>query len=96
MEIRKRDSSLAVEASISDSEPIGARIRRLRMERGLGQERLAIEGGVDQSGLSKFERGKDHRSIGEASLRRLARVLEVTFEDLVAGTDYSSLKSTQR
>lgn len=50
-----------------------ARIRRLRTERGLGQERLAIEAGVDQSGLSKFERRKDNRTVGEAALRRLAK-----------------------
>jgi transcriptional regulator with XRE-family HTH domain len=69
-------------------EPLGSRIRRLRSARGLGQERLAIEAGVDQSGLSKFERGRDMRVLGEASVRRVATVLQVSFEELVSGTDY--------
>lgn len=69
-------------------EMLGARIRRLRIERGLGQERLAIEAGVDQSGLSKFERGKENRTVGEAALRRLAKVLGTPFEDFVSGTDF--------
>lgn len=69
-------------------ETLGGKIRRLRLERSLGQERLAIEAGVDQSGLSKFERGRDKRGIGEGALRRLADVLEVSFEELIAGTDY--------
>lgn len=96
MAIRHIDPSTLIEASIGDAEPIGTKIRRLRLERQLGQERLAIEAKVDQSGLSKFERGKDHRSIGEAALRRLALVLEVSFESLVERTDYSNSKSTAR
>jgi transcriptional regulator with XRE-family HTH domain len=70
-------------------EHLGARIKRLRADRSLSQDRLAIESQVDQSGLSKFERDKD-RSMGEAPLRRIARVLRVTFEELVSGTDYHS------
>ena len=55
-------------------EPIGARVRRLRQERGLAQDRLALEANVDQSGLSKFERGKS-RHWGRAPLGRIAAVL---------------------
>jgi hypothetical protein len=33
-------------------EPLGVKIRRIRSENGMGQERLAIEANVDQSGLS--------------------------------------------
>ena len=73
------------------SESLGARIRRLRLEKGMGQERLAIEANVDQSGLSKFERGKDKRGIGEQALRRLAVVLDLEFEELISGTDHSPL-----
>lgn len=68
-------------------EPLGQRIRRLRLGRDLGQDRLAIEAKVDQSGLSKLERGKERR-FGEVQLRRIAAVLNVSFEDLVTGTDY--------
>lgn len=72
---------------MNNAEPVGARIRRLRKEIGLGQEKLAISANVDQSGLSKFERGAE-RNIGQAALRRIAGVLGVNFEELIAGTDY--------
>jgi len=65
-------------------EPVGERIRRLRTAAGIGQERLALLARVDQSGLSKFERGG--RGLGAAPLRRIAEVLGVTFESLVADT----------
>jgi transcriptional regulator with XRE-family HTH domain len=69
------------------SEELGNRIRRIRSERGLAQERLAIEAHVDQSGLSKFERGKD-RKLSRQSLERIAAVLGLTYEQLIDGTDY--------
>jgi len=40
------------------TEPLGATIKRLRLERGLGQERLAIQAGIDQSGLSNSSVGR--------------------------------------
>lgn len=67
-------------------EDIGPRIRRLRAERGIGQERLAIEAHVDQSGLSKFERGKDRR-MSKQSLERIAAVLGLAYDQLIEGTD---------
>jgi transcriptional regulator with XRE-family HTH domain len=72
------------------SEALGAKIRRMRSEIGIGQERLAIESHVDQSGLSKFERGKDNRAISEAAIRRIATALGMSFDKLVDGTDYPS------
>lgn len=72
---------------MSAPEPLGARIRRLRMERGLSQDRLAIEAHVDQSGLSKFERGRE-RSMGNVQLARIAGVLRIALDELVAGTDF--------
>jgi transcriptional regulator with XRE-family HTH domain len=67
-------------------EPIGARVRRLRKDRGLAQDRLAIEANVDQSGLSKFERGKRGK-MGPAPLGRIAAVLGLSLEALIHGTD---------
>jgi transcriptional regulator with XRE-family HTH domain len=74
---------------MSEPEPVGARIRRLRTERGLSQDRLAIEAHVDQSGLSKFERGRD-RTMGNVQLTRIARVLGLELADLITGTDYET------
>lgn len=75
--------------SVDQMEPerLGERIKRLRQERGLSQDRLAIESHIDQSGLSKFERGKD-RTMGQTSLRRIAEALNVSFEALIEGTDF--------
>ena len=75
------------ESALNVREEIGARIRRLRLERGIGQERLAIESGVDQSGLSKFERGKDRR-MSRRSLERISSTLGLNYEQLTDGTDY--------
>jgi transcriptional regulator with XRE-family HTH domain len=69
-----------------ESESIGSRVRRLRMEKGLSQDRLALEAHVDQSGLSKFERGG--RGMGRVPLTRIANVLGMSFETLVSGTDF--------
>jgi transcriptional regulator with XRE-family HTH domain len=76
------------------NESLGARVRRLRLERGLPQDRLAIEAHVDQSGLSKFERGESKR-LGPVPLSRIAQVLGLTLDELVAGTDYSRDKGGQ-
>jgi transcriptional regulator with XRE-family HTH domain len=76
------------EARDDQTESIGARVKRLRMERKLSQDRLAIEAHVDQSGLSKFERGRE-RTMGEVQLRRIAAVLQTTYEALIDGTDTS-------
>ena len=55
-------------------------LKRLRSERGLSQERLALESNVDRTYVSKIERG-----IGNPSLEvlvRLAGRLEVKVFDL--------------
>jgi transcriptional regulator with XRE-family HTH domain len=75
---------------MSEIEPLGTRIRRLRLEKGLSQDRLAIEAHVDQSGLSKLERGRERR-MGPVPLGRIASVLGLGLEDLLAGTDHGQL-----
>jgi transcriptional regulator with XRE-family HTH domain len=78
-------------ASASSEQPlegIGNKVRRLRIQRGLSQDRLALEAHVDQSGLSKFERG--NRGLGRVPLTRIAKVLDVALEELVAGTDFDT------
>jgi transcriptional regulator with XRE-family HTH domain len=74
--------------SSSVPEAIGAKIRRLRKERKISQDRLSIEAHVDQSGLSKFERGGE-REFAPQSLARIAKVLGLTLDQLTAGTDWA-------
>lgn len=70
-----------------EKEPLGTRIRRIRQERGMTQDSLALKAKVDQSGLSKLERGMS-KKMGPFPLSRIAHVLDVSFDDLVTGTDF--------
>ncbi len=70
----------------SRSESLGAKIRQLRLKRGMGQEQLAIEASVDQSALSKFERGKRSSGFSEAALERMANSLGTTLDELMSQT----------
>jgi transcriptional regulator with XRE-family HTH domain len=73
-------------------EEIGNKVRRLRIQKGLSQDRLALEAHVDQSGLSKFERG--NRGLGKIPLTRIASVLGIPLEVLISGTDFQANTST--
>ena len=73
-------------------EEIGNKVRRLRVQKGLSQDRLALEAHVDQSGLSKFERGS--KGLGKVPLTRIASVLGIALEELISGTDFQAASST--
>ena len=79
---------MADRTKAAEVEALGARIKRLRQARNLSQDRLAIESHIDQSGLSKFERGKD-RSMGRAPLERIAAVFKLSLAELLSGTDHA-------
>ena len=53
---------------------IGEVIRRARKERGLSQELLAVDAGVDRSYMGGIERGEHNLTV--MSLLRIARALE--------------------
>lgn len=69
-----------------DAIPIGANIRRIRLERKLGQAELARElqlAGVEMTRetLVKIERGIQH--ITASQLRGIRDVLETTYDELL-------------
>ncbi len=64
---------------------LGARIRKLRKERGWRQIDLAQHSGVHEVHISDLERGT--REVGLRNLAALAKGLDVRLEDLVAGLD---------
>jgi transcriptional regulator with XRE-family HTH domain len=57
------------------------KLRRKRVEAGLNQTDLALETGIQQSHISKLERGAS--STTPKSLARLARALGCTIADLL-------------
>lgn len=73
-------------------ETIGARLRRLRQERGLSQRELASPG-VSYAYISRIEAGSRQPSV--KALRRLAAKLNVTPEYLETGSDLDAAESRE-
>ena len=61
---------------------LSANIKALRKDRGLAQERLALEAGVDRTVVSKIEREVSNPSL--EILVKLALVLKVPVSDLLS------------
>ncbi len=53
---------------------LGAALLAIRAEKGISQKELAMRSGIDQSDISKIERGTANPSVG--TLTRLAKALE--------------------
>ncbi|WP_081615348.1 helix-turn-helix domain-containing protein [Rhizobium freirei] len=64
---------------------IGWNLRRLRVDRGLSQERLALEAEIDRSYVGRVERGRENVTV--ATLEALARVMSVNVSELFAEVD---------
>jgi len=58
----------------------GDRVRALRLELGISQEKLALDCGLDRTYISGIERGK--RNVSLVNIHRLAAALGVTAADL--------------
>ncbi|MBV7522149.1 helix-turn-helix domain-containing protein [Ensifer sp. ENS12] len=67
---------------------IGWNLRRLRVAKGLSQERLALEASIDRSYVGRIERGLENVTV--SALEALANVLEVKVSDLFAEVDPNS------
>ena len=61
---------------------IGARIRYFRHLRGLSQEQLALQAGLNTAFLGHLERGLKSPTI--TTLEKLVKALNITFEELFA------------
>jgi transcriptional regulator with XRE-family HTH domain len=60
---------------------LGAAIRRIRTEKGISQENLALLAEVDRSYVGRVERGDNNIAI--LTLNRIAAALEITLTDLM-------------
>lgn len=59
----------------------GKRLREVRREKGISQEKLADLAGLHRTYVSSVERGE--RNISLANVERLAKALGVTLKDLM-------------
>ena len=59
---------------------VARNIRRLRVARGLSQEMLAVDAGIDRTYVSRLERGLENPTV--AVLEKLARALSSNIEEL--------------
>lgn len=62
---------------------VGQRIRTLRKEQGLSQEKLALKADLDRTYLAGAEQGK--RNISLKSLDKIVSALDVSFEEFFKG-----------
>lgn len=60
---------------------IGWNLRKLRVEQGLSQERLALEAGIDRSYVGRVERGEENVTVD--TLEALASVVRVPVRRLL-------------
>ena len=59
---------------------VARNIRRLRLDRGLTQEALAVDAEIDRTYVSRLERGLENPTV--AVLEKLARALSSNIEEL--------------
>lgn len=59
----------------------GDRVRALRLELGVSQEKLAFDCGLDRTYISGIERGK--RNVSLVNIHRVAEALGVSASDLL-------------
>ena len=73
-----------LEKEIIDTTTVGGRIRALRIEKGLTQEELGLEIGIEnRANISAYEH--DNRTVTLTVLPDLARVLGTTMDYLISG-----------
>lgn len=61
----------------------GNRVQQLRKERGLSQEKFALQIEMDRTYLASVEKGK--RNISLLNINKIANGLEITLEELFRG-----------
>ncbi len=65
------------------TEKVGLRIKEIRNEKGLSQEKLALKAEVDRTYLAGVELGK--RNVSLKSLEKIVNALGASFEEIFKG-----------
>ena len=63
----------------------GAAVRRIRLEKGISQERLALLAEVDRSYVGRVERGDNNAAL--LTLKRVASALDISLSKLMEEAD---------
>ena len=72
-----------MEVSAMITEIVGQRIKELRTEMGISQEKLALKAEIDRTYLAGVESGKRNLSI--KSLEKIISSLDISFHDFFEG-----------
>ena len=65
------------------TEKVGLRIKQLRSQQGISQEKLALKAEIDRTYLAGVEQGRRNPSI--KSLEKIINALEISFSDFFKG-----------
>lgn len=69
---------------------LGQRIRAIRLERGLTQEKLSLESNISRSHIAMIESGK--RDITVSSLFRISRALNILLNEIFSFDDLEKFR----
>lgn len=72
-------------ASMDVRQTIGLNIKRLRIEQGIAQEKLALLAGIDRAYMGRIERGSENVTV--ARLEAVAQTLGVHVSELFTEID---------
>ena len=72
-------------------ERLGENVRRIRLSKGMSQEELALEAGLDRTYMGGIERGE--RNVAVLNLCKVARALGVQPGELFEGLEGDALGS---
>ncbi len=64
-------------------EKVGQKIKQIRNEKGLSQEKLALKAEIDRTYLAGVEHGKRNPSL--KSLEKIVDALDISFQELFEG-----------
>jgi transcriptional regulator with XRE-family HTH domain len=64
---------------------IGLRIKQLRADKGISQEKLALKAGLDRTYMTSVENGK--RNVSIQNIEKIIIALETSFEEFFKGFD---------
>lgn len=74
---------MIIGGKIMITQKVGSRIRQLRNEKGLSQEKFAVKAEVDRTYLAGVEQGKRNPSL--KSLEKIINAFGISFHDFFEG-----------